>query len=93
MSTEIPGRINSYFVRLDTGQRGTVVAVDTNDLIEQVKKLYPHSTIKSYGHIPYPASPYLIDPPSYRKDIPQFCYTPEKCMGKHSCPNAPACSE
>lgn len=92
MSTEIQGRIHSYYFWLDTHQRGTVMAIDTNDALAQVKKLYPHSTVKKYGHIPYPSNPYLIDSPSYIQ-VPTFCYTPEACLGKHSCPHGPACSE
>jgi hypothetical protein len=93
MSTEVPDRNNIYYFWLDTGQSGNVWAVDTNDALDQVKTLYPHSTVKRYGHLPYPANRDLIDPPPQWKSHPRFCYTPHDCAGLNSCPRIPACSE
>ena len=44
--------------------------------------------------LPYPASPVIwqLDHPVSGK-CPAFCYAPEKCKGKTSCPQRYACTE
>lgn len=44
--------------------------------------------------IPYPAAPIIwqFDHPVYGK-CPPFCTTPQKCVGRTSCPHSYACSE
>lgn len=46
-------------------------------------------TVKSIDCLPYPAEP-RTDP---KGDCPSFCYTPERCKGRTSCPKNYACSE
>lgn len=44
--------------------------------------------------LPYPAKPVIwqLDHPVGGKE-PDFCYTPEQCAGRTSCPKPYACSE
>lgn len=93
MSDETPRRFYTYYFWLDTGQSGTVYANDTNHALDLVKNVYPHSIVKKYGYIPYPATPDLLDPPPEWKNHPRFCYSPSKCVGKTACPKMRSCAE
>lgn len=46
-------------------------------------------TVNMMWSIPYPASPALYNDTG----CPSFCYTPEQCAGRGSCPKSYACSE
>lgn len=42
--------------------------------------------------LPYAASPRLDDKVGWGEgQMPSFCYTPQKCRGRGSCPNCPSC--
>ena len=48
--------------------------------------------------LPYPAEPRLItkmykDSRGHEYNIPSFCFTPEQCCGKTSCPRRHSCVE
>jgi hypothetical protein len=44
--------------------------------------------------LPYPASPRLDDNEGWGEgQCPSFCYTPDKCKGRGSCPNNPCCTD
>lgn len=45
-------------------------------------------TIGGYSRLPYPANPRL----DVRHDCPSFCYTPNHCKGRGSCPHGPCCT-
>ena len=42
--------------------------------------------------LPYPASPRLDKNDGWGDgQVPSFCYKPEKCKGRTSCPQCPSC--
>jgi len=45
--------------------------------------------VESCEVLPYRAAPVIWR--AY--DTPSFCYTPEMCAGRRSCPHGPACDE
>lgn len=46
-------------------------------------------TVARFNVLPYPASPRL----GSTTDCPPYCWQPEKCKGRGSCPRPYACSE
>ncbi len=42
----------------------------------------------SVERLPYPAEPRVGD----RSECPSFCYRPQDCVGRTSCPTAPSCT-
>lgn len=46
--------------------------------------------IESISPLPYPADPRIK---TGEDECPSFCFTPEMCAGRHSCPRSYACSE
>ena len=45
-------------------------------------------TLRGYSRLPYPANPRL----DVRHECPSFCYRPNQCKGRTSCPTAPSCT-
>ena len=50
---------------------------------------------KAARRLPYPARPIIFQGPGDPQygPCPPFCYTPEQCVGRGSCPKDYACSE
>jgi len=47
----------------------------------------PFGTVQSYERLPYPADPRL----DVRSEVPSFCWNPETCAGRGSCPRPRSC--
>jgi hypothetical protein len=57
---------------------------------QQVTDAFADRTVVSMQPLPYPAEPRLVGPLS---TCPAFCYQPQSCAGRTSCPRSIACSE
>lgn len=53
------------------------------------KRAAERGVVLSIDTLPYPAEP--MEPPVSK--CPAFCYTPNECKGRTSCPKRYACSE
>lgn len=78
-----------YWVKFKGSAPGCVEAEDAESAMAAVSHLSPVSAER----IPYPAEPRLVVDKSGRYGkIPSFCYRPERCAGRSSCPFAPSCT-
>jgi len=58
-------------------------------LDDALRRAAQFGTVSSIDIIPYPAKPQL----DVRWNCPSFCYSPETCKGKTSCPKSRACDD
>lgn len=63
--------------------------IEANNDTMAMEEAARHGTPISATRLPYPAKPRL----GPQSDCPPFCFTPTKCVGRGSCPQAYACSE
>lgn len=59
-------------------------------VVDAFAAAHAHGTPTEAKSLPYPASPKLGD---WISTCPPFCFQPEKCGGRTSCPRNIACSE
>ena len=93
--------MESYWITFEDGSKACCQgqsAYDAKTIAAHVsgKKVKENGDI--YGPtgaeiLPYPASPIIweFDHPAHGK-TPHFCYKPEQCKGKRSCPHNPCCT-
>lgn len=82
----------AFWCKFPTHKPGCVEG--TRDEIETLaERLTGEKPTEIFG-LPYPANPRLnkVEHPKYGA-CPSFCYTPEQCKGRSSCPKSYACSE
>jgi hypothetical protein len=86
------GYTNTYWVQFADGRRGCMTVDPDEDPVAVAKTLGAPTHIDS---LPYPAQPILRQRPNPGKygHCPDFCYSPEQCKGRTSCPKNYACSE
>ena len=77
--------MNSYWVKFTNGTAGCVDAESE----EAALRWAGESIASSAKILPYPAVPRL----KVEVNCPAFCYDPENCCGRTSCPKRYACSE
>ena len=82
--------MNFYWVQWRARSGGCFDAPNEADARRQAKELEPQNEIMSCKILPYPADPRLSKTLS---DCPSFCYSPDICGGRTSCPKRYACSE
>lgn len=70
------------------GTQGTLKASSKDEAMAKAKAIHPKKQLRECNKLPYPATPYL-EP----IDHPAFCYSPNACKGRSSCPRSYACSE
>jgi hypothetical protein len=85
---------NTYWVTfLDGLPSGCITVLKDEDPLAVAGAF---GTIKTIDSLPYPANP-VLRRRALRddKDIhcPEFCYSPNQCKGRTSCPKNYACSE
>lgn len=80
----------NFWVKFKDGSAGYVEA-DSAEIAMAVGKEKTGKEAKSAERIPYPASPIIYQ--SAGDPCPPFCYTPNECVGRSSCPHRYACSE
>lgn len=76
-----------YWIQFIDRSGGTVRAKDKDDAVAKVT-LMTGKVIVAADVLPYPASPALEE-----LNHPAFCFSPETCRGRTSCPKRIACSE
>ena len=83
-----------YWVTFSEGKGGYVDATDANNAMEIAKDKTGRKPVRAQT-LPYPANPIIYQGPGHPKygPCPPFCYTPEECVGRGSCPKSYACSE
>lgn len=68
------------------------VCVEANSPEEAKKKLEEsgwEGEVKQVKFLPYPADPRIGD----QSQCPSFCWLPNSCAGRSSCPRSVACSD
>lgn len=84
-----------YWIRMGNGKAGTVEADGEAAAMAKAALLNDGIEIKGAQSLPYPASPVIFQEPGTpdRPQCPLFCYSPNVCAGRTSCPKNYACSE
>lgn len=77
-----------FWVVFTNGQSVCVEAADEESAAQIATKETGHE-VRSTKCLPYPASP-RVGPTSH---CPSFCWNPDQCAGKRSCPRARACDD
>lgn len=85
--------MKNFWVTYKDGTTGSCQGMNDYDakaIAEKIKE----KEVESLYTLPYPAMPVIwkFDHPVHG-ECPSFCYTPELCVGKSSCPHQRACSE
>lgn len=80
--------MNYFWVSFNNRESGTIEAADIAAAREAGK---PFGEVTKVAVIPYPSRPVLVQ--SADNKTPPFCYSPDSCQGRTSCPNSRACSE
>jgi hypothetical protein len=92
--------MNGYWLTFTDGSHGYCQGSNAYDAKKIAEKLTGKKVAGgeykdiSAAALPYPASPVIwqLDHPVSGK-CPEFCYSPEKCCGKTSCPQKYSCTE
>lgn len=80
-----------FWVRFATRQPGTVFAESEQDAIAKGAKITGCKATYA-APLPYPAEP-IINAADNTHGTPSFCFEPEQCAGRTSCPRRHACCE
>lgn len=82
--------MTAYWVKFKNRSSGCVEAETAEAAMEAVREFNPVSAER----LPYPANPRLVvhEHEKWGK-TPSFCYKPEQCKGRGSCPQRPSCVE
>jgi hypothetical protein len=81
--------LSPFWVRFDGHSPACVEDVSKEAAKAQAEKL-TGKAVTSIETLPYPAKPRISEKQS---ECPDFCYSPEQCKGRTSCPKRYACSE
>ena len=84
----------SYWVNFSDKSAGYVEA-DSEDAAKTLAHEKTGKSATRARRLPYPARPIIHQGPGHPEygPCPPFCYTPEQCAGRGSCPKDYACSE
>ena len=77
-----------YWVTFEKRAPASVELVQGEDVRTTAERIAGEKVTAIYS-LPYPAEPRLNNV----SGCPPFCYTPEQCKGKSSCPKRYACAE
>lgn len=80
--------MNSYWIKFSSGYPACVDAKNEAEARVKAAELSKREVAEVYT-LPYPAEPRL----NQDSGCPPFCYSPQQCKGKTSCPKSYACSE
>lgn len=91
-----------YWLKFTDGSHGYCQGENEFDAVQIAEKLSgktvtdtgPNKYAPKLKRLPYPAEPVIwqFDHPVFGK-CPPFCYAPQQCAGRTSCPQRHACSE
>lgn len=85
--------VGPYWATFDRRGPGCVEALNESDAKAEAEKKTGEAPV-SCEKLPYPAEPRLNHYVDARVGVcPSFCYNPNLCKGRGSCPNGPACME
>ena len=93
--------MRGFWIKFTDGSAGYCEGQDAYDAVQIAEKLTGKTAVvgdnkwkPKLDSLPYPAKPIIwqFDHPVSGKR-PPFCFTPEKCKGRGSCPKSYACSE
>ena len=83
----------AYWVKIDRGGKTPgAYCVEASSIIEIpaiVAQAFQDAAIQRIQMLPYPAMPRI----GVQSGVPAFCYSPNECAGRASCPKRYACSE
>lgn len=86
--------MTAYWVTFDSGESLCVEAKTEKEAVSRVS----NRSVKDIKCLPYPAMPrlepyksFVINGQEYH--IPSFCWKPNECAGKYSCPQRYACND
>jgi hypothetical protein len=70
---------------------GTSACCEGKTLVQSIVKAedITGKVVARGAHIPYPAVPRVGE----QSECPSFCYNPQRCLGKSSCPMDHSCTE
>jgi hypothetical protein len=71
------------------GRSAACVEADSEAKATEIAETLTGNKVTSCRILPYPANPRIGE----QSGCPPFCYRPEQCAGRTSCPRCPACSE
>lgn len=77
-----------YWLSFTDGTYGCCEGEKLTDAITRAEDI-TGKVVSNGKCIPYPAVPVLWQ----SDNCPAFCYNPNRCAGKSSCPSDPACTE
>jgi hypothetical protein len=83
----MPEYLSPYWVMFENRSAGCVEDVSEEAAKAQAATL---GKVTSFKKLPYPATPRLS---AKKSDCPPFCYTPNQCQGRGSCPKGHACDD
>lgn len=75
-----------YWVESHNGEKGTVTADNVADA-KRIARTKMDAMLKKVNVLPYPAQPVL----NSTGGTPEFCWEPDNCKGRTSCPKHPSC--
>ena len=76
-----------YWVETDNKSTGCVQAANVADATKIAEELQVGKVI-ACNTLPYPSSPYWNE-----INVPDFCFSPDKCKGHSCCPRNRSCVE
>ena len=82
------------WIRFKEGKGGFVEADSHEEALRVAREATGRDPVSAH-ELPYPADPIIYQRPGTkeRPACPAFCYRPEQCAGRGSCPQSYACSE
>ena len=84
--------MQAYWVEFKNGGAGCVEAENVEAAIE-IAKTVKGGEVEKCSALPYPAMPRLNEYVHPKHGVcPPFCYTPNECKGRMSCPRNPCCT-
>ena len=81
--------MNPYWIKFETGPSGCVEAANEEEALKLASQITGRKAVKAET-LPYPATPRLNPSPD---SMPSFCWDPENCKGRRSCPKHISCIE
>jgi hypothetical protein len=85
--------MTTFWVTFNDKSNGSVDAETNEAALDKAREVTGKEPVSALT-IPYPSRPVLHSVPHEKWGIcPAFCYRPERCVGRTSCPNNPSCTE
>lgn len=83
----------AFWMTFEKSTPACVEAAGVTDAIKLAEELRKDKVTKIRG-LPYPAMPRLTNHVQPTGDVtPAFCYRPEQCAGRSSCPQRRSCTD